>query len=143
MSNHGSERVYHGFIGSYLGLLFGWIGLLAIVGGVVLGLREIKVFAASWATLIYWGKVVLGGTAVVYALAMFMMTFVFARRIQIHVLPSMAFAIWGAIPVGNLVPVIILLIIAGIRSDSIPVKTESPSTPPPVPASDPQNTAAM
>ncbi len=100
------------YLGSYLGLLLGWLGLLLIAAGVALGLRELHVYSATWHLLLYWGAVAVAGTAVVYAVIMFAVTWSFSRALGVHFLPAMAFAIWGAIPGCNVIPLILLLILA-------------------------------
>lgn len=105
------------FIQSYVGLFFGWLGILVIAAGVALGLRELRVYGASWSEMIYWAKIAGAGTAAIYAMVMFALSWSFARSIGIQFLPAMAFAIWGMIPIVNLIPVVILAILAGPRRE--------------------------
>jgi len=118
MTDEDIMRRRKGFIGSYFGLFLGWLGLLVIAAGVALALRELKVYTASLAVLRYWGTVVLGGTAVLYALTMFAMTWSFARSIGVQFLPALAFAVWGMIPVCNVLPFLLLIFLAGRRAGS-------------------------
>lgn len=125
------EQVAHGkkvFLGSYFGLFLGWLGLLAIAAGVTLALRGLDVFSASRKQLIYWGSIALGGSGVVYGLTMFAMTWSFARRrLGVHFLPAAAFAVWGAIPICNLMPVLILAWMA--KKEARPSKEHEPGIP--------------
>ncbi|MGE5598075.1 MAG: hypothetical protein ACM3XS_01685 [Bacteroidota bacterium] len=112
MSTEELLRRKRAFTGSYFGLLLGWIGILLIAAGVVLGLRELDVFSATRHQLIYWGELALAGTAVLYGLTMFAMTWSFARFLNVNFLPALAFAIWGMIPLCNAIPLVLLLVLA-------------------------------
>ena len=113
----GNRRAY---FGSYFGLLLGWIGLLVIAAGMALALRELKVYAAAWHVLRYWASAAVAATAGIYAVAMFVLTFSFARRIDVQILPALAFAVWGAIPALNLLPFVLLLLLAARRGGRTP-----------------------
>lgn len=106
------KRVY---LGSYLGLLLGWIGLLIIGAAVALALRELHLYKATSYQLCYWAAVVVGATAALYAIIMFAVTWSYARALEVHFLPSLAFAIWGAMPVCNIFPLILLVILSTRR----------------------------
>jgi hypothetical protein len=147
LNNEGVIQRKRGFLGSYVGLLLGWFGVLIITAGVCLTLRELEVFSASKVELWYWGKVILATTAAIYAVVMFAMTWSFARAISVQFLPAMAFAIWGAIPIGNLLSLAILMILASRREEKPTKKGEAQedtkSAPPPVaPSSTPPPPAA-
>ncbi len=114
-----SEELVHrrkAFVGSYFGLFLGWLGLLAIAAGIAYVLRELHAYQASWPAIRYWGAVTLAGTAGVYAIIMFALTWSFARGINVSFLPALAFAIWGAIPVVNVLPFVLLLLLAARRN---------------------------
>ena len=118
-----SEEFVHrrkAFIGSYFGLLLGWFGLLLIAAGIAYALRELHVYQASWTVLRYWGAVAVAGTAAVYAIVMFALTWSFSRGIEVSFLPALAFAIWGAIPVVNVLPFVLLLLLASRRNGEAP-----------------------
>lgn len=118
-----SEEFVHrrkAFIGSYFGLLLGWFGLVLIAAGIAYGLRELHVYQASWPVLRYWGAVALAGTAAIYAIIMFALNWSFSRGINVSFLPALAFAIWGAIPVINVLPFALLLLLATRRNDEAP-----------------------
>lgn len=115
MTDEDIIRRKKGFIGSYFGLLMGWAGLLVIAAGIAYGLRELKVYSATIAQLSYWGLVVAGATAILYAAIMFAMTWSFARAIGSQFLPALAFAIWGMVPVLNLLPFALLIFLANRR----------------------------
>lgn len=128
MENEVIQGRKRGFIQSYVGLFFGWLGLLVIAAGVAMALRELKVYGAPWEQIVYWAKVAIGGTAAVYAVVMFALSWSFARSIGIQFLPAMAFAIWGMIPILNFIPVIILIILAGPRGEFFKTKTRRSSS---------------
>ncbi|MGE5527821.1 MAG: hypothetical protein ACM3X6_01585 [Patescibacteria group bacterium] len=115
MSGEETAKRKQSYLGSYLGLLLGWLGLLVIAAGVIGGLLGLGIIHATKRELIYWGTFALGCSAIVYGIIMFALTWSFARRLDVHFLPSLAFAIWGAIPVGNVLPLLLLLFLASRR----------------------------
>ena len=115
MSIEEITRRRQGYLGSYFGLLFGWLGLIVIAAGVTFALREFGVFSAHMHTLIYWGAIAIGCSAVVYGAIMFAVTWSFARMLSVQFLAAMSFSIWAAIPICNIIPLFLLVLLASRR----------------------------
>lgn len=106
----GITQRYQKYVGSFFGLLLSWLGVLTITAGVVVVCKGLQLFSAQSAQLIFWGKIALLGSAVIYGAIMFAMTWSFARSVGLFYLSALAYSVWSIIPLLNLAPMGILVV---------------------------------